>query len=127
MKAKYVVGGTIIIAFMLLASMSFKGNLVKYVSIAEAKNTSRIVQIKGARVLGSEGYDAENKTFNFKICDDKGEELLVKYNGVKPSNFEMAKEVVAKGKYYGGVFHAEDLLIKCPSKYEAEIEMGEAS
>ena len=60
------------------------------------------------------------ETFNFKLADAKGEEFHVVYKGVKPSNFEQATEVVAIGRFNNGIFEAEQLLVKCPSKYEAE-------
>ena len=46
--------------------------------------------------------------------------MLVRYKGVKPDNFDEAYHVVAIGKYTGDAFAADKLLIKCPSKYEAE-------
>jgi cytochrome c-type biogenesis protein CcmE len=38
----------------------------------------------------------------------------------KPSNFEQAVSIVAIGHYDAsrGVFLADDLLVKCPSKYQ---------
>ena len=46
------------------------------------------------------------------------------YRGVIPGNFDQAKMVVAIGRYRGDHFEAEQLLIKCPSKYQAEAEQG---
>jgi cytochrome c-type biogenesis protein CcmE len=34
----------------------------------------------------------------------------------------MATEVVAKGRFKDGYFHANELLTKCPSKYEGDGE-----
>jgi cytochrome c-type biogenesis protein CcmE len=39
---------------------------------------------------------------------------------VKPANFEDAVSIVAIGRYENGVFAAEKLLVKCPSKYQGE-------
>ena len=44
--------------------------------------------------------------------------MPVMYEGVKPGNFEEATEIVAIGSYRDGAFHAEQLLVKCPSKYQ---------
>lgn len=120
MKPKYIVGTVVILIFIFFASMSFQNSLVAYVSFDEAKANNRTVQVKGKRVVDSEHYDSDAKTFNFRIINDSGEEFRVIYHGVKPSNFEEAKEVVAKGRYVNGVFMADDILVKCPSKYEAE-------
>ena len=63
----------------------------------------------------------ENNMFVFSISDEEtGETMLVRYKGVKPDNFDEAYHVVAIGKYTGDAFAADKLLIKCPSKYEAE-------
>jgi cytochrome c-type biogenesis protein CcmE len=44
----------------------------------------------------------------------------VTYRDVKPANFEEAVSIVAIGTYRTGAFHAEKLLVKCPSKYQGE-------
>ena len=49
--------------------------------------------------------------------------MPVEYRGVIPGNFDQAVSVVAIGRYQGDHFEAEQLLVKCPSKYQA----GEAS
>jgi cytochrome c-type biogenesis protein CcmE len=44
--------------------------------------------------------------------------MQVVYDGVKPGNFEEAVQIVAIGRYQDDAFHAEQLLVKCPSKYQ---------
>jgi len=46
--------------------------------------------------------------------------MPVMYYGVVPGNFDQAKSVVLKGKTENGVFIAEQMLVKCPSKYQGE-------
>lgn len=47
--------------------------------------------------------------------------LTVRYAGVVPDTFKDDAEVIVSGKLgEDGVFHATDLLAKCPSKYEAQ-------
>ena len=41
----------------------------------------------------------------------------VRYNNPKPANFEEAEKVVVQGKNQGDVFVADNILVKCPSKY----------
>lgn len=127
MKLKYIIGIGVIILFMFFAGASFQRSLTPYVSFQEAMKKGTTVQIKGARVEGSEKFDAEQKTFNFVLADHDGIRFQVVYNGVKPSNFEHAREVVAKGRYHDGQFQADEILIKCPSKYEAEAINNTAS
>jgi cytochrome c-type biogenesis protein CcmE len=46
--------------------------------------------------------------------------MKVVLDGSKPNNFEMAENVVAKGKVKDGYFYAKEVLTKCPSKYEGK-------
>lgn len=120
MKPKYVIGLVIIVAFIVFAGMNLKKSLTPYVSLADAKRTGAVVQVKGQRVPGTEEFNMDDQVFHFEMTDEKGEKFKVVYDGVKPSNFEQATEVVAIGRYNNGTFQAEQLLVKCPSKYEAE-------
>ena len=98
----------------------FADSVTPYVSVAEARTSERNVQVKGLPDDTVEPH-MENNMFVFSISDEEtGETMLVRYKGVKPDNFDEAYHVVAIGKYTGDAFAADKLLIKCPSKYEAE-------
>ncbi len=127
MKAKYIIGIAVILVMVVFAGMNLQKSMTPYVSVMEAKQTGAQVQIKGPRVAGSDVFDMERKTFNFKILDETGKEVQVEYHGVKPSNFDEASHIVCKGRFENGVFKAQELLVKCPSKYEAESFPGEKS
>jgi cytochrome c-type biogenesis protein CcmE len=120
MKPKYIVGILIVLVFIAFAAINLSKSLTPYVSLTEAKKSNKVVQVKGQRVAGSENFDMEKKIFSFKMTDDKGEQFEVVYHGVKPANLEQAEEIVVIGRYTQGIFEAEQLLVKCPSKYQAE-------
>jgi cytochrome c-type biogenesis protein CcmE len=120
MKIKYIVGILIMVLFITYAAINLSKSLTPYVSVTEAKKSKNIVQVKGERVIGSENFNMDDKIFTFRLRDDKGEEFSVIYNGVKPANLEQAEEIVVIGKFNQGRFEAEQLLVKCPSKYQAE-------
>ncbi len=120
MKPKIIVGIVVIIALIVFAGINLTKSLTPYVTLKEAKASQAVVQFKGSRVDGSEHYDTEKKEFSFKLIDEKGDECRVVYSGVRPSNFGQAKEIVAIGKYTNDRFEAHQLLVKCPSKYQAE-------
>ncbi|MCB0259085.1 MAG: cytochrome c maturation protein CcmE [Calditrichaeota bacterium] len=119
MKPKYLLVFVLILIALILAIIQIQRSLTPYVTIAEAKTKGTRVQIKGENLAGSAMYDMESKVFSFKIKDDEGETLPVIYQGVKPSNFEQAKEVVVRGQYKSGAFEAEEILVKCPTKYQS--------
>ena len=62
-----------------------------------------------------------------QLKDEKGEVLTVEYRGVIPGNFDQATSIVAIGRYDDGRFRAEQLLVKCPSKYQAEAEKAKGA
>lgn len=45
--------------------------------------------------------------------------MSVVYNGVVPDAFKAGAQVVVEGTYSAGVFHADNVLAKCPSKFQA--------
>lgn len=120
LKLKYIVGVGLILIFIVFGTLSFRKNLTPYVGFKEAKSSSTSVQIIGEVVPEESSYDLENHKFYFSLKDPKGEKMKVVYQGVKPANFEQATSIVAIGKYQGGVFLADQILVKCPSKYQGE-------
>ena len=67
-------------------------------------------------------YDAQKNAnqFAFFLIDDKGIERRVIYNNSKPQDFEKSEKVVVIGTMKGEEFKATGLLLKCPSKYNAD-------
>jgi len=66
-------------------------------------------------------YDATKNVnrFSFYLIDDKGLEKRVVYNNPKPQDFEKSEKVVVIGSMKNDEFLASSLLLKCPSKYNA--------
>src|SRR5512135_1878562 len=119
MKSRYVVGGIVVLVFLVIGGYSFLNSSVEYKNLTEAQATSKKVQVKGAWVKEKEsGYDPSNNTFTFFLKDDDNKVCKVVYTGAKPNNFEIATSVVVKGRFRDGAFHANEILTKCPSKYE---------
>ncbi|HXD94854.1 MAG TPA: cytochrome c maturation protein CcmE [Bacteroidia bacterium] len=58
--------------------------------------------------------------FTFYLVDNNGEERKVVLHKNKPQDFERAEQIVLIGKMQGAEFHAKDILMKCPSKYNNE-------
>ena len=114
----YAVGGVLVVAFLAYGTTSFKSNLTPYVSFEEAAQSQRKVQVAGGLVENSTKYVDESQELRFTMVEEGGETMTVLYEGVKPGNFEEAVQIVAIGSYFDGAFHAEQLLVKCPSKYQ---------
>lgn len=124
MKPKYIIGAIIIIVFVLWGASAFLKTTVQYVSIAEAKKSSRTVQVLGSIDFNDINFDADNSRLVFSIYDSANGstvqtgKMKVIYHGVVPGNFEQATQVVVRGKYSPDGFMADRLLVKCPSKYQ---------
>ena len=127
MNAKYIIGAVIIVVAMVLGAAAFFKSTVQYVSLDEAAHSHRTVQVMGKINFASVNYSKDSERLEFAIYDaeaetpDHGKTLPVVYYGVVPGNFDQAKSVVLKGKPdQSGTFVAEQMLIKCPSKYQGE-------
>ncbi len=122
MKAKYIIGAVIIVAFAIWGMSSFLNQTIKYVSIKDVPGTSRTVQVMGKIDFDTVVFDTDSARLVFEITDlehnDANTRLKVVYTGMVPGNFDQATSVVAKGKYINGALVADQLLIKCPSKYQ---------
>jgi cytochrome c-type biogenesis protein CcmE len=121
MKVKIIVAAVVIVAFVVFGAVSFMDSNVEYTDFAKAEKTSKKVQVKGAWVKEKETqFDSKAGQFIFYMIDDNSREVKVVLDGAKPNNFELATSIVAKGRYKDGYFHANELLTKCPSKYEGD-------
>lgn len=55
--------------------------------------------------------------FKFTLIDNKGIAKPVVLHKSKPQDFEKSEQIVLIGQIKNDVFHANDILMKCPSKY----------
>ncbi len=118
MKAKYVIGVLVVAGAVVLGAFSFQGTVTPYVDFNEARASGRRCQVMGDIVHTSTSYNTSTQELIFTIVDESGEPLEVAYAGIMPGNFEQATQVVAKGTWSGHRFTADELLVKCPSKYQ---------
>lgn len=118
MKPKYVIALVVVMVFLTFGAFSLKKSLTPYVSFVQAQKGGT-VQIIGKLVSGTDYYDNQAQKLAFTLTDEKSREhMKVLYSGVKPGNFDQATEIVAIGQYQNGTFEADQLLVKCPSKYQ---------
>jgi len=62
----------------------------------------------------------DHNLFAFYMFDQYGKESRVVYRGAKPQDFEKSEQVVIIGSAANDGFYAEQLLLKCPTKYNEE-------
>ncbi|MEJ5352476.1 MAG: cytochrome c maturation protein CcmE [Melioribacteraceae bacterium] len=122
MKNKYLFGGIIIVVFLGIMIYLFTQTNVQYESsFVKVMQSGKTVKATGTWLKErSYEFDKENKVLSFYIQDENGNVMKVVYHGGMPNNFESSTSVVVTGKYSNGVFHATDILTKCPSKYQGQ-------
>jgi cytochrome c-type biogenesis protein CcmE len=126
LKPLHLIGIAIILLAIVTGYFGLQSAFRPYTtSVSEAVDSGRSVQLAG--FLGSTGeYDA-NGNFTFDLQDGAGKLVKVIYPKPRPANFEQAVSVVAIGHYDAGqqAFLAEDMLVKCPSKYQEQMDQSQ--
>jgi cytochrome c-type biogenesis protein CcmE len=117
-KAKYIIGAAVLLGAAIIGATAFQGSVTPYVGFAEARASGHRCQVMGEIVHERTSYEVASQTLLFTIVDELGDPLEVAYQGIMPGNFEQATSVVAKGHYADPHFVADELLVKCPSKYQ---------
>jgi len=134
MKPKYLLGLALIAAavvFLIVTSMSANAQYFYTVEELRAKGQSLIdqnVRVSGAVINSSTKFEVrDNQPYlEFEIADAEkvGAQapLRILYNGPKPDLIEepQAQAIVEGHLGADGSFHADNLLLKCPSRYEEE-------
>jgi cytochrome c-type biogenesis protein CcmE len=70
-------------------------------------------------------FNAQTSMLRFTAVDKDGERCVVYFNQPKPTDFERAEEVTLTGMSSGDTaFFAQDILMKCPSKYADEAKLS---
>lgn len=97
--------------------------LQPYVTFAEAKKIQGEVRVAVFVDHKTSRYDETKGALEFIAKDKKGETCSVRFAGVPPAGFEQTPMAIVIGRYQKGVFEAESISLKCPSKYEGLREM----
>ncbi len=62
----------------------------------------------------------------FTMVDNEGKKCKVFLNKSKPQDFERSESIVLIGRGEGEEFYADEILMKCPSKYNEENKVSTA-
>ena len=120
----------VVLAVMLLSLgyllyVALGANARYYLTISEFLEDDSNMAGRPVRVVGTlapESHVIPQGTLDHSFAlIEGGSRLGAFYSGVLPDLFENPhSEIVLEGRYQGGAFHAESVIVKCPSKYEAE-------
>ena len=94
-----------------------------YATFTDATTALSKVKVAGKLIKNKPMvYDpvANPNLFTFYLKDQNGKEVLVNLLKPKPQDFELSEQVVVTGEMQGEAFVANEVLMKCPSKYKDE-------
>lgn len=150
-------GLLIIAAVVYLIVSSTKANAQYFMTVDELKAkgsqiADRELRVSGAVIGDTIQYDSANLTLTFEVAHVPGDNkdieaqgglaavlhsavtdptrnrMKVVYNGVMPDLLRDEAQAIMTGTMdKDGVFHAQELLLKCPTKYEDAVPSQSAS
>jgi cytochrome c-type biogenesis protein CcmE len=122
---KLIAAGGVLLAVVAFLIFNAMGSSMAYFHTvgelrAAGSTPDERVRVGGKVVPGSVERVSMTDQLRFTITDGE-QEMDVTYQGVVPDIFNEEVEVVAEGTVdTNGVFVADHLLTKCPSRFEAE-------
>lgn len=113
------------IAYLVIANTGASAEY--YMTIAELHRCAPSCDARPVRVAGwvtpnTIQRDDKTQVVHFTVTDTQGAgspSMSVVYGGVVPDIFKSGIQVVVEGHVVNGVFHANNLLAKCPSKFQS--------
>ena len=127
-QVKFIFGGAVVlglIAYLIVSAISSSG--AYYREVSEVLNEKSALMGKNLRVSGnivtdSIVYNSATLDLSFNISDpkDPSKVLLIHFHGVKPDQMdrEGSSAIVEGTMGSKGVVEANNLLLKCPSRYD---------
>jgi len=154
-KTKFILGGVLILAavvYLIVSSTQASAEYFMTVDELNAKGAGAVgksLRVSGAVIGDTIQYEAETLTLTFEIAhvtgdnneieaqgevlyqavnDPSRQRLPVVYVGPKPDLLRSEAQAIMTGKLgEDGIFYAEELLLKCPTRYEEAVPEQAAS
>ena len=150
-RAKFIIGGLLIVAAIVYLIYSSTAASAQYfltvdeVAMKGAEVYDRDLRVSGAVMGDSIQYDPQTLTLQFTVAHIPGDnneieaqgglalvlhdavenpssQMQVVYNGPMPDLLQNEAQAIMTGRLgEDGIFYADELLLKCPTKYEEAI------
>jgi cytochrome c-type biogenesis protein CcmE len=111
----------VVVAAAIGLLISATDDVTTYANFQQATQSGETIKLVGQLVKDQPvEYDPvkDPNFLAFQLRDEKGEVRRVTLRAAKPQDFERSEQVVLTGSMKGDVFEADDMLLKCPSKYQ---------
>lgn len=128
---KYGVVAVFLVASAFLAYNGLSTYVNPYISVAQILSKPDRYVGRAIQVIGVADFDSvdpeEGGIVKFDITDE-GQRLSVVFQGSLPQNFDQSEQVVVIGSVTsGGYIESDQLLVKCPTKYESTEETPQSN
>jgi len=150
-RAKFIIGGLLIVGaiiYLIVSSTTASAQYfltVEEIALQGEEVYDRDLRISGAVIGDTIEYDAESLTLKFTVAhipgdndeieaqgglavvlhqavENPGAQLQVVHNGPMPDLLQNEAQAIMTGHLgEDGVFYADELLLKCPTKYEEAV------
>ncbi len=127
---KFIIGGAVLVLIIgYLIFTGLQGSSAYYLTVDELQTKGKSLQGRKVRISGlvvgdSINWDSENILLEFDLAGE-GQPLHVRYKGLRPDMLRDGAEAIVEGQYTGGNFlEADQLMLKCPSRYEEAARQG---
>lgn len=130
-RSRVILGGVLLItALFYFAYFAFQDSQMYYLTVNEVVTgdivgNGQILRVNGKLLSESFVRESGSTEAAFTLVDLASDQRLdLVYDGVVPDLFfNEHSQIVAQGRYHSdGVFEAELIIVKCPSKYASESE-----
>ncbi len=129
MKKTHIIG-IIILAIAVMIIISTAGDASTYVTFNEAQKMAMEGNNKKIHVVGKLEKDSlgnfvgiepspDHLSVSFMMVDNNHRIQKVYYRDPMPPDLLKSDQVVVVGAYRNNTFVADEILLKCPSKYQA--------
>lgn len=157
LKNKFMIGGLFILAAVIFLMVSASQSNSEYFMTVDELNgegvnvAGKSLRVSGAIIGNTIQYDAATLTLTFDVAHVPGDNaeieaqgglaevlhqavidptrnrITVIYEGPKPDLLRDEAQAIMTGHMENGIFYAEELLLKCPTRYEEAVPEQAAS
>lgn len=132
-KTKLLIGVSLIVGVIAALVVNAVGSSAAFyltvdeVSAKRSQYIGKSLKMSGDIVGETIKWDADKILLTFELEGKNGRRIPVTYEGPKPDTLNDGWEAIVTGTLTKeGMFVATELLVKCPSKYEAMKKEGKA-
>ena len=134
MKPKYLLGGALLLmAVVVVIAQGLAGGAQYFLTISQLREKAAEFQDQSVRVSGAiigdsirTSLEAQTPRLEFDVVDGVEQigvqqPLRITYEGPRPELLQDHAQAIMEGRLSAdGTFHADTLLLKCPTRYEEQ-------